>query len=63
MSKDYYDSRFKNDSPNVGFFDLPVDERAERMQAAADKGGVENFFDLSPEERAEAYANESEGKQ
>jgi hypothetical protein len=25
------------------------------MRDAADRGGVENFFDLSPEERAEAY--------
>lgn len=43
-----------NDS-NQGFWDRPVDERAERMRKAADRGGVENFFDLPPEERAQAY--------
>lgn len=40
---------------NNGFFDLDPDERAARMQEAADRGGVENFFDLPPDERAEAY--------
>lgn len=43
-----------NDS-NEGFWDRPADERAERMRQAADRAGVENFFDLTPEERAEAY--------
>lgn len=40
---------------NNGFFDLGADERYERMQVAAERGGVENFFDLPPEERAQCY--------
>lgn len=40
---------------NNGFWDAPADERAERMQIAAERGGVENFFDLPPEERAICY--------
>lgn len=43
-----------NDS-NSGFWGLPADERAERMRKAADRGDLENFFDLPPEERARAY--------
>jgi len=43
-----------NDSNN-GFWDRTADERAERMRAAAERGGAENFFDLPPEERARAY--------
>ena len=43
-----------NDS-NGGFWDRPADERAEHMRKAADRGGVENFFDLPPEDRARAY--------
>lgn len=53
MDNDYHDSRF-NDSNN-GFWDRPADERADRMAAAAERGGVENFFDLTPDERAQAY--------
>lgn len=45
---------------NSGFWDRPADERAERMRAAADRGGVENFFDLPPEERAQAYAEDDD---
>lgn len=45
---DRYDS-------NSGFWGRPADERAERMRKAAERGGVENFFDLPPEERAQAY--------
>ena len=56
MNSDYEDSRF-NDSNN-GFWDRPADERAERMRAAAERGGAENFFDLPPEERAAAYDGE-----
>lgn len=56
MNSDYEDSRF-NDSNN-GFWDRPADERAERMRTAAERGGVENFFDLPPEERAAAYDGE-----
>ena len=40
---------------NNGFWDQPADVRAERMRNAADRGGVENFFDLPPEERARVY--------
>lgn len=40
---------------NNGFWDRPADDRAERMRSAADRGGVENFFDLPPDERAQAY--------
>lgn len=40
---------------NNGFWDRPAYERAERMRDAAERGGVENFFDLPPEERAQAY--------
>ena len=43
-----------NDS-NHGFWERPADERAERMRKAAERGGVENFFDLPPDERAQAY--------
>ena len=43
-----------NDS-TTGFWDRHADERAERMRKAADRGGVENFFDLPPEDRAQAY--------
>ena len=44
-----------NNDSNNGFWDLPADERAERMRAAAERGGEENFFDLAPEERARVY--------
>lgn len=44
-----------NNGSNDGFWDLPADERAYYMQKAAEAGGVEQFFDLSPEERATAY--------
>ena len=47
-----------NDSNN-GFWSRPADERAEHMRAAADRGGVGNFFDLTPEERADAYSQEN----
>lgn len=40
---------------NNGFWDRPADERAEIMDRAAERSGVENFFDLDPEERARAY--------
>lgn len=40
---------------NRGFWDLPADERAERMREAADRAGVEHFFDMPPEERAQVY--------
>lgn len=61
MNSDYEYSRFNdsgfNDSNN-GFWDRPADERAERMRTAAERGGVANFFDLPPEERADAYNEE-----
>ncbi|MFY2995904.1 hypothetical protein ACOTH8_21515 [Achromobacter xylosoxidans] len=40
---------------NDGFWDRPADERAAIMERAAERGGVENFFDLDPEDRAQAY--------
>lgn len=40
---------------NNGFWDQPADERADRMRDASERGGVSNFFDLPPEERAQAY--------
>lgn len=43
-----------NDSNN-GFWDNEAGYRAERMRAAAERGGVDNFFDLSPEDRAQVY--------
>lgn len=53
--------KFKNyNSSNNGFWDRLADDRAERMRTAAERGGVSNFFDLSPEERAQAYDNEDD---
>lgn len=40
---------------NNGFWDKHPEERAAIMDAACERGGVANFFDLSPEERARAY--------
>lgn len=40
---------------NNGFWDRPAEERAALMEAACERGGVVNFFDLSPEERVRAY--------
>lgn len=48
MGRNCYDS-------NNGFWDRDADDRAERMRAAADRGGVDNFFDLPPDDRAAAY--------
>lgn len=45
---------------NNGFFDRPAQERAGIMEKAAERGGVENFFDLPPEDRAQAYNREDE---
>lgn len=53
MENEHDDNRL-NDS-NCGFWDRPVEERAAVMGVACDRGGVDNFFDLSPEERADAY--------
>lgn len=39
------------------FHDLPPEERAARMEAAAERGNVEHFLDLPPEERAQAYSD------
>lgn len=44
-----------NNDSNNGFWDRPADDRAERMRDAAERGGVDNFFDLPPEDRARAY--------
>lgn len=43
-----------NDSNN-GFWERPAEDRADRMRKAADRGGGDNFFDLPPEDRAQAY--------
>lgn len=43
---------------NNGFWDLDPGERGARMDAACERGGVSNFFDLSPEERGTAYGDE-----
>ena len=43
---------------NNGFWDLDPEERAIRMDAACDRGGVVSFFDLSPEERGAAYEDD-----
>jgi hypothetical protein len=42
----------------TSFWDRDADERAAVMRGAAERGGVENFFDLSPDERAQAYDRE-----
>jgi len=47
------------DAP-IGFWDRPADERAQIMGAAAERCGVEHFFDLSPEERFQAYDGRTE---
>lgn len=50
--------RFNRERPtscNNGFWDREPEERAARMDAAAERGGVSNFFDLPPEERAACY--------
>lgn len=40
---------------NNGFWDKTPQERAASMDAACERNGVSNFFDLPPEERARAY--------
>lgn len=45
---------------NFGFYDLPAQDRANAMDAACERGGVGNFFDLSPEERAQCYEQASQ---
>jgi hypothetical protein len=37
------------------FADIPAEERAAIMESACEKAGVSNFFDLTPEERADVY--------
>lgn len=44
---------------NSSFWDRPADERAALMERAAERGGVTDFFDLSPEERAATYEQEA----
>lgn len=44
---------------NNGFWDRPPEERAFLMERACERGGVDNFFDLSPEERGQAYDADS----
>lgn len=43
---------------NNGFWDLPPETRASIKQSACERGGVSDFYDLSPEERARAYDRE-----
>lgn len=40
---------------NHGFWDLHPDDRARIKEAACDRAGVDDFMDLSPEERDAAY--------
>ena len=50
--------RFKEEEMptiNNGFYQLPADERTAAYDYAREKYGVDNFFDLEPEERAEIY--------
>ena len=54
------DHRNRFNDNNHGFWDRPADERADRMRRAAERGGVENFFDLPPEDRAQAYEEDGE---
>jgi len=44
---------------NNGFWDLDADERAAIIESACDRAGIENFCDLSPEERSRAYEQSS----
>lgn len=37
------------------FYRLPVSEREDAMRRACDRYGAENFFDLDPAQRGEAY--------
>jgi hypothetical protein len=37
------------------FYSLPADERAAAKEAACERYGAEDFFDLDPEQRAETY--------
>lgn len=41
---------------NHGFWDLDPEERARITEDACEKAGVDNFHDLSAEERDEAYS-------
>lgn len=45
---------------NNGFWDLPPEERAARKEAACRRFGVDDFNDLSPEERGWAYGYDDE---
>ena len=49
-----------NNDSNNGFWDQPADNRAERMRKAAERGGMEHFFDLPPDERAQTYEDSRE---
>ena len=53
-----YNDDDENRGCNNDFWDRDPFDRAARMEAATRRGGVENFFDLSPEERARAYDDE-----
>ena len=44
-----------NTTVNNGFWDLPAEERAARMETECERNGVDSFFDLSPEERGRTY--------
>lgn len=49
-----------NNDSNNGFWGREPDDRAERMRKAAERGGVDNFFDLPPDERAQAYVEDDD---
>ncbi len=40
---------------NNGFWDLPADDRAAAMQAACDRYGVTDFWDLDAGQRGDVY--------
>ncbi len=56
--KPKYPQRNSQSHTNNGFWDRQPQDRAYRMEQAAQRGRVSNFFDLSPEERARAYDND-----
>jgi len=45
-----------SDSSNA-FYSLPPEERAAAKERACERYGVEDFFDLEPEQRLEVYSS------
>lgn len=56
-SRDRRDSR--RWQVNNNFWDRTPEERAVAMDVACQRGGTDNFSDLSPEERSRAYEDET----